>query len=688
MTMNDAYHEIAGAARWPQRSAALPGAMWRALSGGRALQRRATGLDAWWTRLERRVRAMAPRRWWCMRRAGRIESLRARWAVCDDAALRAAATSLRGALALGRERAEDVDAALALVGEVSKRRLGFYPHRVQYAAALAIEAGCVAELATGEGKTLVAALAATLAGWRGRGCHVVTANDYLAQRDAEAMAEVYAMCGVSVGVVQQSSTHDARRDAYAADVTYCTSQQAAADFLRDRLAMTQTDGLTETLLRRMVEGGEAPLAAQRDALSRLVMRGLHCAIVDEADAVLIDEAVTPLIISAEAPNAAQAEAYREAAEIAALLQPGADYTVDRRRRAVTLTEAGRDAADTWCDAMGGVWAGLRRRYELISQALSAREMFIQGRQYVVQNDRVVIVDEFTGRLMPDRSWQRGLHQAVEAKEGVAITGAKQTKARISFQRFFRLYDRLAGMTGTAWEARDELWQTYRLPVVRIATHRPCRRRQSADRVFADTDRRWAAVVAETRRLCEAGRAVLIGTRSVQASEALSAALRAAGLDHEVLNATRHAEEAAIIAHAGERGRITVATNMAGRGTDIKLDDAVKAAGGLAVIATERHESTRIDRQLFGRAGRQGDPGSAAAMISAGDELLMRHAPRWARWLLRWRARRARGASGWLAAWIIRIAQRRARRAAAAQREDVLRHDDWLDENLSFAGESR
>ena len=322
------------------------------------------------------------------------------------------------------------------------------------------------------------------------------------------------------------------------------------------------------------------------------------------------------------------------------------------------------------------------------QALVSSEFYLHGKQYVINEGKVVIVDEFTGRLMPDRTWREGLHQAVEAKEQLVVNPPKDTFSRISFQRFFRFYGKLCGMTGTCAEATRELWQIYHRPVIIIPTHRPCIRRQLPDRIFAIESAKWAAIVQDIKQVHVTGRPILIGTRSVRASERLSELLQAENLPHAVLNAVRHAEEAQIIAEAGQPGRITVATNMAGRGTDIKLGRGVAELGGLHVIATERHESGRVDRQLFGRAGRQGDPGSAQAFTSLEDELMLRYSPRLSALL-----RRRYGNAGYeitirFTRQVFSIAQKRAQRTALAQRKAVLRSDDWLDESLGFAGSDR
>jgi preprotein translocase subunit SecA len=350
------------------------------------------------------------------------------------------------------------------------------------------------------------------------------------------------------------------------------------------------------------------------------------------------------------------------------------------------------------EVYGGIWNGARRAEELINQALTAREFYLKGKQYVIaagvgeirpgedpNQEKVVIVDEFTGRLMPDRTWRDGLHQAIEAKEEIIVNPPKDTYARISFQRFFRAYRQLCGMTGTALEARRELWQIYKLPIVRIPTNKPCIRVQAPDRIYANEDAKFAGIVQEIQRLHEQGHPILVGTRSVKASERLSELLTNLGLEHEVLNAVRHAEEANIVAGAGSKGRITVATNMAGRGTDIKLGRGVVDCGGLAVIATERHESERVDRQLFGRAARQGDPGRAQAFVSVEDELLQRNAPKLGHLALWLAGKTDKPLANPLFRKLFKRAQSKAQRQALGQRKSVLSTDDWLDESLGFAG---
>ncbi len=594
-----------------------------------------------------------------------------------DRRLRGLLARLRRRFQLRRDRQADRHLAIAVLREVAARTVGLRPYREQVAAALALDAGCVAEMATGEGKTLVAVMPAVLAGWRGRGCHVITANDYLAGRDADLMAAIYRYCGLSVGCILPDMLPAARQAAYNAHVTYGTNKEIAADFLRDRMLKGRLQGLPAVLLEK--------IAGERgNRIDRLVQRGLECAIVDEADSVFIDEAVTPLLISGQGANQEQIEAYTQAARLVRQLDAHGDYRFDPSSGEIQLTRSGRRRLAEMTQALGGVWQGRRRGEELAIQALSARLRFHRGQHYIVHDDQVMIVDEFTGRLMPDRTWRHGLHQAVEAKEGVPINPPRETHARVSFQRFFRLYRRLAGMSGTVAEAGAELWGIYRLAVVPIPTHRPCRRVVRPDRIFTTAAAKWQAVTEAIRSMHRTGRPILVGTGSIRASAHLSELLTTRNLPHRLLNAEHQAEEAQIIAAAGQKGQITVATNMAGRGTDIRLGPGVAELGGLHVIATERFEARRIDRQLFGRCARQGDPGSAQAFVSLEDELSRKYRSKLANRRLRILGRQGEEISS--AFWRRRIEalQRRAESAALRTRRDVLLADNWLDDHLGFA----
>jgi len=609
--------------------------------------------------------------------AGRVEDASREVGALTDHALRARLVECRDDFRRGgRFRLHARVPGLAALREAAFRTLGLMAFPGQLMGAMAMDEGNLAEMATGEGKTLAAGIAAILRGWMGRPCHVITVNDYLVERDARWLGPLFGFCHLTHGHVVASMSPNERREAYGRDITYGTSKEITADFLRDRLTCALARGAPGSLARGLLQRG----APGTDP----VQRGLHAAIIDEADSILIDEAVTPLILSAPRPNAALREVVELAQRIAVPLQAESDYRVDRTHREVELTPSGEARLLAAAGDLPPLWRGLQRSSELVRHALVAREFYLPGRQYVVVDGKIVIVDEFTGRQMPQRTWRQGMHQAIEAKEGLPITDPTDTLARVSFQRFFRLYAHVSGMTGTAMEAAAELWQVYSLPVVRIPLHRPCLRKESPDQVLPTAHDRWLAVVREIQRVHHEGRPVLVGTRSVEASETLASHLAVSGVPFQILNAVRHQEEARVVAMAGEPGRVTIATNMAGRGTDIRLGDGVAAQGGLHVIATERHESRRVDRQLFGRSARQGDPGSAVAILSTEDDLFQRHLPSLARRSLLDAAARRLPGSGQLVSAATTLAQRNAQAKARRMRASVLRTDEWLDEALSFA----
>ncbi len=607
-----------------------------------------------------------------------VERLAPQWRDLTDGQLRERVRPLREKFRQGGSREELLPVALAAVREVAHRRLGERPYPVQLMGALALHRGWLAEMATGEGKTLTAGVASVLTAWTGVPFHLVTVNDYLAERDAKWMEPLFAACDLSVGYVTGGMAPVDRRNNYRRDITYTTSKEITADFLRDRLRLGHfTDVARWRVHQRFRLNGVLP--------DGVVMRGLHSAIIDEADSVLIDEAVTPLIISGLSDEAVLKDIHTRAGTLAGGLAQGTDYLVNLRYREVELLPAGRRqvlaAAEQWEDR----WRSPAHASELVEQALTARIFFLRDKHYVVHDHRVVIVDEYTGRLMPNRKWRHGLHQAIEAKEGVALTAADTTLARMSFQRFYRLFRHLGGMSGTAWETAGELWHINHLPVVRIPTNRPNVREQWPDRFFATAEAKWAAVVQEIVRLHAKGRPQLVGTRSVAASEHLARMLEEAGLPYALLNALQDGEEARIVAEAGNPGRITIATNMAGRGTDIRLGAGVAERGGLHVITTERHDSNRVDRQLFGRAGRQGDRGSGQAFVSLDDELLARHLPATLRRGIRTAIEYKLPTAERIAEKAVRMAQATADRMARKARAQVLRTDTWLDEAVGFSG---
>jgi len=572
---------------------------------------------------------------------------------------------------------EPVAGAFALIRETAGRLLGMRHFPTQLVGGRAILGGMVAEMETGEGKTLTATLAAGTAAMAGVPVHVITVNDYLTSRDADWMRPVYEALGLRVGCVVHGVPPSDRRAAYGCDVAYCTNKEIAFDYLRDWLTM---------------EGRTAPLRLQAEGLygretraGKLLMRGLHYAIVDEADSVLIDEARTPLIISGGGGSEDEQEFLGEALALAGDLERGRDFEIRELTREVSLTPAGRGRLREAAADLGPLWSGAVRREEMVRMALSALHLFHRDEAYVVQEGKVQIVDEFTGRIMADRSYERGLHQLIEAKEGVELTRRPETRARISYQRFFRRYLHLSGMTGTAREVRGELWNVYKLPVVRIPTHRPRQRKALPERIFRTDAEKWRVVAERVQALHGEGRPVLVGTSSVAASELASRLLSEKGIAHQVLNAKQDREEAEIVARAGEPGCVTIATNMAGRGTDIQLAEGVKEKGGLHVILTERHDAARIDRQLAGRCGRLGDPGSYEAILSLEDPLLQggrggvtgRLATRLAR--VRspaWRRMAGRA--------VLR-AQKRVEKVHARLRKGLLKEDERRGNLLSFSG---
>lgn len=564
--------------------------------------------------------------------------------------------------------------SFALIRELSGRILGKRHFDAQVVGAFAMIKGMLAEMATGEGKTLTAALVAGTAGLAGVPIHVVTVNDYLARRDAELLLPLYQALGLSVGVVIGGQSGEERRAAYACDITYCTNKELAFDYLRDRMTLDQISG--DVALKMEALHSVSPRSRQ------LRLRGLHFALVDEADSVLVDEARTPLIISGAAHGAIDGGTVDSALALGASLKAGVDFIVSSEDRRIFLTDTGETSVERFARSLSGHWRSVVSREELARQALSALHLFKEGEHYVVSDGKVRIVDEYTGRIMPDRLWSDGLHQMIERKEGCALTERRVTVARITYQRFFRRYRRLAGMSGTLRPVAAELWRVYRAPVAAIPTARPVRRIHRADVVVPTIDDKWRRIIARVSELHAHGVPVLIGTRSVASSERASALLGAASLPHRVLNAAQDKHEADIVGEAGQAGRITVATNMAGRGADIHLGEGVAELGGLHVIMTERHDARRIDLQLAGRAGRQGEPGSFEAILSLEDPLMDAELGVALSGLAKLLTR-VFGA--WAGRGAAEYAQRRAERVHARMRAELLRSDQWRMKTLAFSG---
>ncbi|MDR3373836.1 MAG: preprotein translocase subunit SecA [Ancalomicrobiaceae bacterium] len=604
-----------------------------------------------------------------------VETHAAAYAALNDDALEAEARLIAVAFRRQPDFPDGLTGrAFALIREMSGRVLGKRHYDVQILGAFAMVKGMLAEMATGEGKTLTATLVAGAAGLAGVPIHVVTVNDYLAKRDAELMSPLYAKLGLSVGIVMAGQSFEERRAAYQCDIVYCTNKELAFDYLRDRMEFGQAAG--DLALKIETLHAEHPRAA------KLRLRGLHFALVDEADSVLIDEARTPLIISGQAVSLFDHKTVAEAHALARTLVDGTDYFISKEDRRIFLTHAGQARVEAFAGSLAANWRGTVAREELARQALSALHLFRRDEHYVVADGKVAIVDEYTGRMMPDRFWGDGLHQMIEYKEGCELSGRRATIARMTYQRMFRRYKRLAGMSGTVRSMTRELWQVYRLPVVAIPTAKPVQRIHRPTVVVATVAEKWARVIERTQELHRRGIPVLIGTSSVASSFAVSEALGAAGLPHQVLNALQDQHEAEIVSEAGQSGRITVATNMAGRGTDIHLGPGVAELGGLHVIMTERHDARRIDLQLAGRAGRQGEPGSFEAILSLEDPLMDKDAGVASSRLAKL-AQRLLG--DWIGGAAADYAQRRAEHIHARMRAQLLKSDQMNRKTLAFTG---
>jgi preprotein translocase subunit SecA len=583
-----------------------------------------------------------------------VHDKRAQLKDCDIEFLAVSVRRLRSRLAMEGSEPQVVAECFALIDACMCLHLGITLHDAQLLAGWLMLDRRLVEMQTGEGKTLAVALAAATAALAGIPVHVVTANDYLVARDAEYLQPLFHTLGLSTGAVTAATDLAMRPSIYRSDITYCTASELTFDYLRDHM-----------------NTGERNL------------RGLCMAIIDEADSVLIDEARMPLILSGRVANAEQSAFYRQALFLAMKLKPDEHYRLDARNRQTNLTPEGQEHAERLASHMGGAWLGKRRREETLCQALAALHLFIKGRHYLVRDDHVVIIDETTGRAAQGRVWSKGLHQLIETKENCPLTQEQQTLTQTTFQRFFARYLRVAGISGTLTEARGQLLAVHGLPVVRIPLHLPDHRTMLPARVFLDKAALWAQVVERVRVLHAAGRPVLIGTDSVTDSEALSALLTQAGLQHAVLNARFDAEEAQIVAQAGQAGAITVSTNMAGRGTDIRLGEHVAAAGGLHVIACQVNDSRRIDRQLYGRCARQGEPGSVEHLHCLGDGFHPLSGV--AAWLRRTMRAEQRAELPPVFATLAHLAQKLRERYRRREQWFLYLHEWQTDRQLSFAG---
>lgn len=539
----------------------------------------------------------------------------------DDVTLRKRSLALRYRAMSGEKLASLLPEAYALVREAGRRALNMRHYDVQMIGGICLYEGCVAEMQTGEGKTLTATLPLYLHSLSGKGAHLATVNDYLAKRDAEWMTPLFERLGLTVGIIQTADDQPSRRKSYAASVTYGTAKDIGFDFLRDRLLLRAQNRLQTEMLGDGADGfsgsGDQP-----------VMRGMHFCLVDEADSILIDEARTPLIIGSIEDTVRDqiVETYRWGAEHAPEYELDEHYIIDDETKQYELTAKGRQKVRSIKKSDLVRTVGLVDLYEFAERSIKVHAEFLKERQYVVRpgeqgKPEIVIVDEFTGRLAEGRKWRDGIHQAIEAKENLEISVPTGQAARITIQDLFLRYPHLAGMTGTAATSAREMKKIYRTPVIRVPTNRPPRRVRLKDNVMGDIEKKFAAIVEETVEMNRTGRPVLIGTRSIDKSVRLSQLLTERGIEHKVLNANNVEAEAEIVEQAGGEGKVTVATNMAGRGTDVKLAPGVESKGGMHVICTELHDAARVDRQLIGRCGRQGDRGSYRQYLSLDDDIL-------------------------------------------------------------------
>lgn len=687
-------------AAYPQRDADTP---WPALRDAARWLRAA---------VQSRGRPQLPARTERALAAARVRLMR-----LDDVKLQALLPKLRAQLRRSGLRGDAAGYALAVVAEFAQRRLGMTPYPTQLLAAWLMLEGRFAEMATGEGKTLAAGLGAAAAALAGVPVHLLTANDYLVQRDREKLAPLYDALGLTSACVLPSMTRAEREAAYRSDIVYLTARELAFDYLRDHLLLSgvrdprllralaisqgqpgteSTDfGVLSAMFDVSTRAASLDVVAAADAAPTTqfalqgptpVLPGLCLALIDEADSILLDEATVPLILAAAA-DATQVQSFQRAMDIARALRRGRDYTHNAALRRAELNDEGRAAVSAAVQMLHGdkgLLRPARRAHELVAAALSARHALQRDRDYTVQDGKLQLIDEVTGRIADGRQWTGPLQAMVEMKEGLAPSPATRVSAQITYQRFFPRYLRIGGMSGTLAEARRELRVLYDGRVQRVPLAKPDRRQWLGEQLFADTPSRDRAVVERVRRVVALGRPVLVGTDSVASSMRLSASLLAAGIDNQLLNAVQDAHEAERIARAGCAGVVTVATNIAGRGTDIVLDAAARAAGGLHVVATMRNRSRRIDRQLIGRAARHGDPGSAERLLSLDDALFAERCPPAWRRLARRCARRG-VVPRWLAGPLSALAQRSAEWSEHALRKHLRRSDQRNDELYAFAG---
>ncbi len=608
----------------------------------------------------------------------KVEHYQQAIAGCSEQELNRAIRELRTELHRKGLQTSLIFKAFAVIRETAARVLKKSHYDVQLYGGWLMINGMLAEMQTGEGKTLTMTLPSCTAALAGIPVHVITANDYLASRDCEIMLPLYIRLGLTAAPVVEGMDNERKQESYQADIVHTTNKQLAFDYLRDRIEMGDDTGplrFQYRQIQRQQPGSQKPL----------LLRGLCFALVDEADSVLIDEAKTPLIITKPIPNEESPDTYSDALYLASILYVGQDYTIDAKLRQVELTETGEEKLAEMIQSLPAQWHSKRKREMLVTQAITATQFYKRDKHYVVDEDKVKIIDESTGRLMPDRTWEQGLHQMIEAKEGCVISELREPLARISYQRFFSRYLKLGGTSGTLSEVKKELHQVHGLDVVKVPTFRPSKRIMMKEKLFRNEAVKKQAFQQRIAQLYEQRRPVLIGTCSVEESELVSAWLHENNIDHKVLNAKQDQHEAAIVAKAGMRGSITVATNMAGRGTDIALGPGVKESGGLHVVALSRNGSHRIDRQLYGRCARQGDPGSAEAILSLEDPALQQFYSASTLKLFASLTPGKLSMPGFISKRVLRLPQHKNEKEKHRMRKQLMRQDRRLQRTLAFSG---
>ncbi|MBN2826263.1 MAG: hypothetical protein JXQ76_13110 [Campylobacterales bacterium] len=619
-----------------------------------------------------KAQSLYPHRRQLTKEAKIIHALSLEYSRLDERELDSALQKSRNAIRQQRTTNEEIYQALALVCEASFRSLGIRPYEVQIMGALAIQRNFIIQMSTGEGKTITAALAGVIKGWEGKGCHVITSNGYLAKRDAQIMSPLYRRCFLSVAALQQGMPTHERQKVYKAHVIYSTSNELLADFLRDQLDSNDATCYDTFLLNQL----------QRNYSNAQVSQGLHSVIIDEADSVLADDAITPLIISIPRANIPLQNAIKTAYHLSKKLYAPNDYTTNAKHKEVYLTPKGKEHIETLAQALPPIWRSLNRVEYLIKQALIVKEFYKEGVEYVIAEDKVVIIDQKTGRLKPDSSWGSGLHQAVEAREGLELSDPVETHIKMSFQRFFRLYKNISGMSGTLQRLQGELWSIYGLQTITIPKRIPNQYTIYPPKIHKTTQEKFEATLQHIQTMHQTQRPILIGTTTLNDSKELSYRLTQLGIEHQLLHALYHEEEAQIVAKAGEVGKVTIATNMAGRGTDISLSQEVVELGGLHVVSTQKNDSKRIDMQLFGRCARQGQAGSVQEILSLKDELLTKTlSPKIINFLThkletKWGKQ--------LALTIYAIIQTLKDKKASSIRKKMLENDFSMSRNLSFS----